>query len=97
MNRITHKQAIRLKAIGYPLSTTSEERVSDVLQWIRDNHASIRCGVYPIALRYATIIIFFGYNRHSAPYVERGESFATYREAENALLDELITYLEEKQ
>lgn len=94
MSRVTHKQAIRLKSIGYPLSTTSEERVSDALQWFRDEKG-IECVV---ELSFGAFEDCFGYNGvyFDGDFITT-ESYKTFPEAESALLDALIKYEEEKK
>lgn len=96
---LNDKQITRLRMIGYPIVTEKNQRVSDAIQWFRDEKGLHGC--IPInASGYFWQIdkvdgTFVTWSDYSG--VNEGGCWDIYPEAESALLDALLKYLEVKQ
>ena len=99
---LNDKQITRLRMIGYPIVTEKNQRVSDAIQWFRDEKGII-CAVeldidHKIIDGFLTEV-FNGYYGHFIT-IGREDSLPTVKShsgAESALLEALIEYKEEKR
>ena len=91
---LNDKQITRLRMIGYPIVTEKNQRVSDAIQWFRDEKG-ILCTVdmeYYDGIHYFGVFMGIGLKDGGGT-----EEFNNFPEAESALLDALLIYLEVKQ
>lgn len=92
---LNDKQITRLRMIGYPIVTEKNQRVSDALQWFRDEKGLH--GWIGIDSRGYYYVIYTTEGKYINSVFDYDTCFKNYSEAENALLDALLKYLEEKK
>lgn len=78
--------------IGYPIVTENNQRVSDALQWFRDEKG-IQCAVNLVGSTAVFVDGYYGVIRKN----KSTDFYPAFPEAESALLEALIKYEEEKK